>query len=53
MKVLVEIRRETWSRVRQYATERRHKLGESVDELLQNSLSLTRVKLKGVEDKPV
>jgi hypothetical protein len=36
MKVLIEIRRETWGRVRQYATERRLKLGESVDDSKRN-----------------
>jgi len=38
MKALLEIRRETWGLVKQYATVRNLHLGEAVDELLTQSL---------------
>jgi hypothetical protein len=39
MKVLIEVRRETWGSVKEYATLRKLKLGRAVDKLLQLSLS--------------
>lgn len=39
MKILVDVKRETWSSVKQYATLRNLRLGRAVDKLLRISLS--------------